>query len=291
MALSRSKYKRLPDLYIVGTEVVFKDATVMWMQALNPFQVDEARHDAQVARSRLTMALKSEHGSDERAKVEAMFLADGHDAAVSRLVDAKVGDKVMEIVEAIHDDPEWKERVDLQERAEEIRATPASDAEIKLLEDVEREYVQEVLRRQQGERDFYQMQFDGMDDKGLIDAYIDWYIDRRGGTVAMAEYSLTEVWYAARVCEGTRGDDGSWDHGKCEGHQMQAFETKAEVRELPEDMQTLMSETTRSLNLTVRQAKNSDRQGSSSASSPLPSEPEASTPSTSDATPAPVPGT
>jgi hypothetical protein len=225
MAANRSKYKRLPDLYVVGKELVFKEDVVMWLQALNPFQMDEARHDAQVARSRIVMALKSEHGSDERSKVTASLFEDGRDAAVLRLVEAKVGEKILEVVAAIQNDPDWKERLEIQERADDIRATPKDEA-----------------------------------------------------------------WYGSRVCDGKLSEAG-WDHSGCDHHQMLAFDSKAEVRELPEDIQQMIADGLRELNMTVREAKNSLRQGSSSESSPLPSAPAASTPSTQDATPVGVPGT
>lgn len=289
MALSRSKYKRLPDLYVVGTELVLKDDVVLWIQVPNPFQVDEARHDAQVARSRLVMALKSEHASDERIKVEASLHSDGHDAAVERLVDAKVGEKILAVIENIKDDPAWKERLEIQERSEDIRATPVDQAELALLQQIEQEYVAEVMLRQSAERDYYTQHYNGFDDKALTDAYIEWYVERRGSTVAMAEYALTEAWYGSRVCEGVL-TDGLWDHSACEHHQELAFETKAEVRALPEDLQQLIADALRGLNMTVREAKNSVRQESSSASSPLPSEPEASTPSTPAEIPVGVPG-
>jgi hypothetical protein len=290
MALSRSKYKRLPDLYTVGRELVFSDDTVMWVQALNPFQADEARHDAQVARSRLVMALKSEHGSDERTKVEAMLHQDGRAAAIARMVEAKVGEKILSIIEQIRDEPDWKEKLELNERSEDILANPKDEAEVALLQQIQAEYVAEVSRRQQGEREYYELHYSGYDQTALTDAYIEWYVERRGSQVALSEYALTEAWYATRVCEAVRNGD-VWDHAACDHHQTLAFETKAEVRELPEEMQTLIAESVNSLNMTVREAKNSDRQASSSASSPLPSEPEASTPSTPIATPAGAPGT
>jgi hypothetical protein len=290
MAANRSKYKRLPDLYVVGKELVFKEDVVMWLQALNPFQMDEARHDAQVARSRIVMALKSEHGSDERSKVTASLFEDGRDAAVLRLVEAKVGEKILEVVAAIQNDPDWKERLEIQERADDIRATPKDEAEIKLLEQIEGEYVNEVVSRQETERDYYMQHYAAMDEAALTEAYIDWYVERRGSTVAMAEYTLTEAWYGSRVCDGKLTEAG-WDHSGCDHHQMLAFDSKAGGAELPEDIQQMIADGLRELNMTVREAKNSLRQGSSSESSPLPSAPAASTPSTQDATPVGVPGT
>jgi hypothetical protein len=78
------------------------------------------------------------------------------------------------------------------------------------------------------------------------------------------------------------GED--WDHSSCEGHRLRVYETKTDVRSLPEDLQALLSETLRVVSMTEREAKNLGRQGSSSASSPLPSAGAGSPPSTRTAT-------
>lgn len=96
MPPSRSKYRRLPDLYTVGTELVLKDGTVLWMQVLNPFEQDEAKLDAQAARARLVLALKTDAATAERDTVRGWFLEDGHDTAVQRLVDGKVSPKIVD---------------------------------------------------------------------------------------------------------------------------------------------------------------------------------------------------
>lgn len=290
MALSRSKYKRIPDLYTMGTEVVLKDGTVLWMQVLNPFEVDEARHDAQVARSRIVKALKGEHGSDERLKVEGAYYSDGHDVAVTELADARTQEKLVDIVGELRDDPEWTERLEIVDRSEDILFRAPEDAERKLLDQINNDYVKEVMRRQDDERAFQLAKLKERSDQELLEDYVDHYVQRRGGELALAEYALTEVWYAARVCEGERRDDGGWDHSKCESHQLQVYEGKAELRRQPEELQDVLVDAMRTLTMTVREAKNSARQESSSASSPLPSEPVESTPSTPDVTPGAVPG-
>lgn len=291
MALTREKYKRIPALYIVGRELVLRDGTVLWMQALNPLQKDEAQQDAQAARSRLVMALKSDHGSDERTKVEAAFLEDGREAAIERLVGAKAYEHLMKAVNEIQDDPDWKERLEILKRQDELMARPPEDAERKLVEQINAEYLAEIQRRQDDERSFLMGTYKTKPDEELVDEYIELYIDRRGSEVARHEYDLTEIWFAARVCDATEKAPGEWDHANCEGHTLQAFEAKVEVRSLPEDLQTEMSAVMAGINMSVREAKNSARQGSSSGSSPLPSEVEESTPSTQDETPSEPRGT
>jgi hypothetical protein len=268
MALTRAKYKRVPDLYIVGKELVLRDGTVMWMQALNPLQRDEAQSDAQAARSRLILALKSDHGSDERAKVTGAFVEDGRDKCVGRLVESKVSENIAKLVAEIQDDPDWKERLEILRRQDELMARPPEDAERKLVEDLNEQYIDEVVRRQDDERAFLKRRYEALPDDQLVEDYIDLYIDRRGGEMARVEYELTEVWLSARACDAVEVAEGEWDHSNCEGHVLQAYETKAE-----------------------REAKNSHRQGSSSDSSPLPSAPVESTRSTQNETPSKPRGT
>lgn len=290
MALTRAKYRRVPDLYNQGTELVLKDGTVMWMQVINPFQRDEAQHDAQVARSRLVMALKSVHGSDERVKVQAAFFEGGRDRAIERLVMSKVTTKLVEILTDIRDDPEWTERLEITERQDELLARAPSDPERLLLEQINRDYLDEITGKQNAERDYQQQRLTAMSDEVLLEEYVDLYLDRRGNEIAAAEFALTEAWYAARVCDGKQLDDGQWDHSSCESHTLQVWETKQDLRSQPEELQDAVMLSLQDLSMSVRDARFSARQGSSSQSSPLPSEEGASTPSGPTATPAAAPG-
>lgn len=290
MTLSRSKYKRVTDLYVRGTELELEDGTILWLQTLNPFEMDEARHDGQVARSRIIMALK-EFGSDELAKVKATFWIHGRDLAIDNLVDEQGGDILIKATDAVANDPDWKDRLELAERHEEILARPESDAERKLLEKINQDYVREVEGIIRTERTYLTGKYDQLTDDELIDEYIKLYVERRGTELGIAEHRVTELWYAARCCEGTKTEAGAWDHSECENHALQVYEAKREVAKLPEDLQGLLFGAMQALNMTVREAKNSDRQSSSSASSPQPSAEEASTVSTQDATPTSAPGT
>lgn len=289
MALSRAKYKRVPDLYVAGTEVVLKDGSAVWMQVLNPFQIDEARHDAQVARSRLVMALK-EHGGDEMAFVESTLWVDGIEGARKRVVDSRSGESLLKVVSEIRNDPDWTERMDILDRTDE-EGRALEPAEKTLLSKIQAEYVELVQKRLQDEEDFLTRQYADADEETLKQEYIRLYIERRGNDLASAEYRIVEIWYGARVCEGVQLAEGQWSHDACEGHQIQVFETKAEVRALPTDLGDALGDALSSLAMSLRDAKDLARLASSSGSSRQPSEGEASTPSTPAATPDSAPGT
>lgn len=278
MALSRARYRRTPELYVCGKELVLKDGNIFWVQVLNQFEMEEARSDGQVARARLAMALK-EHGSDELAKVMATIFVDGIPAVIDLLVEGKSFEFRLAATEAVANDPEWKERLEIADRQDEIISRPASDPERKLLDQINADWLaltQEMVELDQAD---LRARLEGLSEDALVEEYKQYYIDRRGAALGMAEYSLIEIWYATRCCDGVKSDEGEWDHSACEGHELQAYESKAEVRKLPEELQDLLGGAVRDLEMTVREAKNLARQGSSSEPSPLPSKAEESIPS------------
>jgi hypothetical protein len=288
MALTRAKYKRIPDLYVAGTEVVLKDGSVVWLQVLNPLQADEARHDAQVARARLVMALKK-HGGDEMSFVESALWQDGIDGARDRVVESKANGVLMRIVEEIRNDPDWTERLEILNRVDD-GDEPREEIERTLLAQTQVEYIDEVQKRVKSEEEYLRERYKDAGEDELREEYVKLYLDRRGGEVAAAEFRIVELWYGARVCEGVQTEDG-WNHDACDSHKLTLFETKAEIRQLPEDLTSLLSDGLNDLAMSLRDAKDLARPASSSDSSRRPSEPEESTPSTPTETPSSAPGT
>lgn len=288
--MGRSKYKRLPDLYTTGKVVVLKNGDTMWLQVPNPFERDEATHDGQVARARLVLALK-DHGSDELLKVRGAVAMEGRKTASEKLIATQQAGLYVKVVTALQNDPDWAERLEIRERGEDLLARPAEDPERQLMEQIDSDYLDEVTKRVDAEVEFLKEKYANATLEVIESEYLDLYVERRGADVALAEMTLTELWYAARCCDAQEDADqvDGWDHSLCD-HSVQAFETKAEVRALPDDLQDLLARTLGELQMTARDARFSDRQGSSSDSSPLPSEPAESTASTSTETPASPPG-
>lgn len=282
------RLRQVTDLYITGQVAVLVDGTPLWVQALNPFEQDTARNEAQIAKARITLALK-EFGSDERAKVRMFFFEDGLDDARRKVVDAQVAESMPRVLERIQNDPEWTERLEILARGLDDLATPAEPEEEELLEKLTGDYTEEVGRRLMEEREFNEDRFASSDEETLWEAYLDWYLTRRSSELMMAEFRLHQLLYGVRWCNGTL-DDGQWDHSGCEGHAARVFSSKDDVRSAPEDLIVLLTQTVDDLELTVREAKNSRRQGSFSDSSPLPSEAGESTASTRIATPVVPPG-
>lgn len=288
--LDRTKYRRIPDLYVVGTELVLQDGTVMWLQILNPFERDEARHDAATARSRLVLALH-EHGSDELTQVRSQFVEDGREAAIARIIEARSNEVYLKAATALRAEEGWREKLDILDRSDVLLARPPEDAERALLISISETYHNEITSRLEAEAAYQREHFEHISEAELWEEYLELYLSGRGTEVALAEYRLTEMWYAARCCDGVMLPDGTWGHGMCDGHQVRVYADKTEVRSLPEALQQLTMSALVSLEMTEVEAKNSARQGSSSASSPLPNVEAASTASTQTATPEQPPGT
>lgn len=290
---NRSKYKKLTDLYTPGKEVVFEDGTVMWLQVMNPFEVDDARKDAQAARGRLTNALKA-IGSQDFDAVMGSFLARGKENAISDLVNAKSLEWYIKAQQEIEVDPEWTERMAIIERtSEESVAVGLEPAEKEYLATINNEWLAEIDKRLREEQEYQRGHWERMSEAELLEEYREVYLDKRGNDLAVREYNLTEMYYGCRVCDAAPDEDGhfSADAHKACNHKERVFETKEEVRELPEELVVQIRTGFDALSMSVRDARFSRRQGSSSDSSPLPSEAEASTLSIPDETPASAPGT
>lgn len=286
----RGHYRRLPELFTRGTVVEVGDGHVMYLQALNPFEYDEARLDAQAAKARLVMALH-EHGHSERAVMEAEFAQAGRRAVIRSLVNVGESQRLFEVMESIKNDPDWTERLEITERSDELVARPVSDPERQLLDEVNRDYLDEIQNRLEGKQALARERLEAMDDETLRTEFFNAYVEKRGSELAQAEFVVTELWYAARVCVAVMDDDNQWQHGDGCQHELQVFESKREVKDLPDDLTDVLLAAMTELNMSVREAKSSGRGESSSGSSPLPSEEAASTPSGPTATLATVPGT
>lgn len=287
--MPKDKYRRVTDLYVTGTEQVLKDGTPLWMQVLSPFEMQNARREAQIARSRMVLAVRDEN-SGERERARATYVSDGRDAVIEGLVDARSQKTMYKTMLEIRDDPEWKEQLDILERGTQGAAQPLSEDETRLLDDIHQKYVAELQRRHENERDFLRERLRALTDEQLWDDYLDLWVERAGDDAAVVEFQLHQILHGARVCDGVQTDDG-WDHSACNGHREQVWDSAEDVRNLPEGLLEQLYETARSVDLSEREAKNSHRQVSSSGSSHLPNEEEASTASTPTETPAERPGT
>lgn len=286
----KQRYRRLTELFVQGKAVKMPDGGYLWVQVVNSFERDECLSDAQVSRARLIMALRNQ--GDERVKVEGRLHEVGREEFISDLAQARAAGKASEIAEDMRDDPEWKERMLILLRTDfNQAAAPATEEEKQVMEKIQAEVVNEMVRRELDEQELSQRKLARLGDEELVDEWVDEWLERRGSGLATAEFRLTELWYASRYCEAVPGEDSDLDHGRCEGHRERFFETKNDARSAPTALQDLLREALDELNMVGSDPKDSDSPTNSSDSSPTPSEPGESTPSTSTAAPQTPPGT
>lgn len=284
------RFRRLTDLFRDGLAVPLPGGGHLWVQALNSYERDEAISDAQIARSRLIMAMRE--GGDERMKVESIFARRGRDAVIVDLAKAKMDARYNEIIAELEDDPEWTERADIRRRTDfEQASKPASEDEKQLMEKLDSEWWAEVSRRLRDEQEFTEKSYANAPDEQVIADYLERWLEVRGGELANAEYTLTEFWYGTRYCDAVAVESGELDHEPCNGHNERVFATKADARAVPERLENLLKAGFAELAVNLRDPKGSDSPPSSSSSSPPPSAEEESTPSTSIEIPVEVPGT
>jgi hypothetical protein len=287
-----ARFRRLTDLFTVGKAVELPDQTYLWVQALNAYQRDECISDAQVARSRMVMALRDK--GDERLKIEGRFYENGRDSMIGDLAANRAQNKMGDVVDDLRADPDWKERMEILLRSDpDDAAQPMTIEEVELLAKVNREVMAEMEKRESDERDFITRTMSRQSDEEIIDAWTEDYLEMRGGERAQREYQLTETWYATRWCAATKPADSGMDldHSECNAHDERVFADRQAVREIPSDLFVVIQRALVDLNMVGRDPKGSASNQSSSPSSPTPSAPEESTPSTSTDDPKPAPGT
>lgn len=290
MSQARSKdklnrIKRVTDLFEEGREVVLDDdlddPVLVWVNKLNPFEMEEARKDGSVGRARALMRLE-DLDSPERLMFEQALTGRTVESLADALVYAHQNEDYVRALDDIKADPEWKDRLDVLERADQqmldAGAAPDDEEQARLAK-LNQEYmarVRELTDQYQGER---REDFKGMDLEALQERYRESYRDQAGSAGFLNEYRTTELYYALRDCQAKAGDSLGWDHTAC-SHRTRLCESRAEVRELPEGLINKVREAIVLLNMSPRDAGNSDAPASSSASSEQPSAPEAATPST-----------
>lgn len=293
--MTSSRFRRLTDLFVNGKAMSLpalpdgRPSGYLWIQVINSYERDECLSDAQVARSRLVLALKDD--GDERIKMQARLAQMGREALTQQLADLRVAGKTGEIATEMRSDPEWKERVEIVLRMNDDEgAVPPTPEEMRADAKINAEVLEEMARREDAEREYQIRTFNRLSDEDFLEEWVTEWIDRRGTTRAAAEYRLTEVWYATRWCEAQPTEDGELDHSRCEGHRSRVFETKADARAADDTLVEMIKDVLADLNIGGQDPKDSGSPTSSSDSSPTPSEQGESSPSTPTETPSTPPG-
>lgn len=274
---NRSRYKRLTDLGVRGIELrPDPDTPLVYIQKLNSFEMEESRRDAQVARSRVVMALRKEDGDEMLAMRDMVTRLEK-----ARLVEGIVGSHYTRNVgvasNAIYADPTWHERLDIMDRT---NRDTVPDDEKAVLDKINGEYLDELTARVKVLEEDERERLTNDPDEALHTEYIETFVETRASATFMREMRYQEVLFGVRMCDA-EGDMGPWDHTPCQHERL--YEDVEEVRALSDELLAAYGRAFDQVNVPGRQAKGSaSRQASSEPSRP-PSVEEASAPSTQEA--------
>lgn len=273
--------KRVTDLFIEGTEVVFPvpdgEPVLLWVNKLNPFQVEECQRDGRAARSRVVLAIKDK-GTAEYLTFEATMSEMDQVALVEAVLDQRNNTRFLDAVDDMRRDKEWIERIEAAGRL----TSDMSDAEREQVVKINEEYADELQKCIDARRDSERLEMIAMDRASMEEEYRKGWLEGNGYNAFQREYTKTNLFYSVRLCQGVRTPVGSWDHTACNGHQQRALDDREESTQLPSGMVTALVEACREVEVPNRDARFSDAPPSSSESSVQQNEPEESTPSTQE---------
>lgn len=279
-----AKFRRVTDLFEEGREVVLdpnpEDPILVWVNKLNPFEMDEARKDGAVGRARATMRIE-DPDSPEYDVFESSINGRSREDLLNSLVGAKQNEHYVNALDDIRADEKWGEKLSVLERGDaqlDDSGVSLGDDERSRLAKLNEEYLKTVNDLMVQRQTAYRVELETESDEALQKLYREGYKTAAGGSGFLTEYRTTEMFFALRACDATAVDDG-WDHSECD-HRERLCEHRGEIRDLPEGLIAAVRDAITVLNMSPRDAGNSDAPASSSASSEQPSEQAESTRST-----------
>ena len=179
---NKSRYKRLTDLGVRGIELrVDPDVPLVYIQKLNSFEMEESRRDAQVARTRVVMALRKE-GGDEMTAMRDLVTRMDKDRLIGGIVSSHYTRNVGTASNAIHADPTWHERLDVMDRS---NRDELPDDEKAVLDKINGDYLAELTTRIKVLEDDDTARLEAMDDAAVQEEYIETFVDTRASAVFM----------------------------------------------------------------------------------------------------------
>ncbi len=278
---------RVTELFENGRVMVIadqagQDPVLVWIAKLNTFQRGDAQRDASAVRARRVAGLTDD--SDEMRAIKVRLATMTRDQKVEFILSPKESQAYLSAHDDIRADPEWKDRIQLMERAESIAAdgNPPTSTEAEELARIQQEYADAVEAAAAQRMEDAKHEYEGVKGEELDSEYLDVARANLGSNAFFEEFQRCEIFYALRDCEAKRKKDGTYDHTSCTHQRL--LPSKAAINDLPEDfidrVKNIMADTA----MTPVEAGNSDAPANSSESSGPQSNAEDSTPSTPTAT-------
>lgn len=279
--------RRISDLFVEGTELYLgqdseNKPTLIWVNKLNSFEVEQARHDGVVARG-LKIARLAKPDNAELIGMRAQLEAWTDKELLERRVDQQMNALQLEAFNDV--EIEHRDLMDRIRRGPEIladRSAGPDDPARKQLAEDQKEYATLLQAAIEKQRRNAFRDAEGLSREDLEKDFLDEWRERESLEEFMEERRVTELHIAMRDCRGTEvGVDAEggrlFDHADCDHNQR--LYAREEIRSLPDALTERVIETLESITVSIRDAGNSAAPASSSESLERPSNPEDSKPS------------
>jgi hypothetical protein len=273
---SIQKRKRLSALFERGGYVRFNSNGVLppdaeetdedvkvWVGPPSPFQREMAIREAQAARSRAMLEARNKEDSSQYVNARAFLSGLTNEDLADYVIDLDEAERMSRARRQVLMKKEWEDFNSLRDamRQFEEAGSPQDDPDWALLMKRDQEFGEQVLAEAQVLRDGDRQGYALMPREPLEKKALEKRIDQAASAVFMKNYEDWMLYYACR-------DD--------EDHSVLFFEDVNDLKSMPDEVQTALSESLALYINEAAEAKNSPRAASGSASSEPPVEPETS---------------
>ena len=226
-----------------GAEIFF------FVAALNQMQREEAAQDGSTAGA--FERERTRAGAPLRKALELELAATTTDYICDALAASRSDEAYMLAQDDLAADPEWAgDRLLIIERGMALVADgmPTEGPELEEHNALYQEYLNAWKAKALERLLEFRKEYEGKSRAKLVAAYIKMWADNRSHKTQVDESYVTSLLYAVRACAGVRaGADApipsAIDHSRCAGHQQMVFESRAEVRDMPQEMRDVFVET------------------------------------------------
>ncbi len=275
---NKQKLKRITDLFTEGETCFLGDdenakPVCVWVQKNNSIEEEEARLDAQSARTQVLLSMAD--GTHPEVKNAEVTISEWSDEELFQAVANQKYDECLTLALAdVEAEEDWKEKLEYLRRQPQLlddANVPADDPRRVQWNEYNEEYValiQKTADERQG-KILEETKAKGREE--VSKEFIKDYKDRLSIDSYVLEAKITKLFYALRECDAQRKGEGEWDHSEC-NHRNYLVEHRGEIRELPQHVMSKVLATFEDLQVGARNVANFPEPQSSSDSSVPPSD-------------------
>lgn len=273
------RLKRITDLFVEGKELNLGDdetgtPVLVWVNKLNSFEDEEARNDGMAARTERMLSLTDDHPD---VKLVTGQMADLDQQKLAEVAARQSYDEdYLAAMDDIDADPEWAEKLLYLRRGPTLHNDadlPEGDPRREKWEKTQAEYYTATQERAEKRQKDRRQEYEQLSRQELTEKYMENLKNRLAMEAFLEERRITELFFAARDCQGTRVGDNEFEHSQCD-HRKRLMADRKDIRTLPSTVITRIVETLAEVTVDRRTAGNSDAPVTSSESSEQPKQAE-----------------